>query len=75
MLLTELVCIFIVVTSTDPELTIFNFVALNVITDFDNFCFDSLQSEILKKLLEKEGLLKIRRTTSVYCDPKVLIYD
>lgn len=67
--ITEIICMLIVITSTDPFGTVMNFVALNVITDFDNFSFDSIQSEPLKLLAGPElEVLKIYRTTSNYCN-------
>lgn len=72
-IITEIVCMLVVITSTDPEGTVFNFVALNVITQFDDFSFDSIQEEPLKGLSEAElGVLKIDRTTSTYCSEELM---
>jgi len=65
---TEIICMLIVITSTDPLSTVMNFVALTVITDFDKFSFDSIQAEPLKLLADSElKVLMIYRTTSGYC--------
>lgn len=63
----------VVITSTDPESTIFNFVALNVITDFDDLAYESLQSTVIKELMEC-SVFVISRTTSVNCNPDELAY-
>ena len=68
---TETTCMLVVLTSYDPLSTVFNFVALAVITDFDNFSFESIQSEPLKKLTGEEmaeRVLQVCHTTSVYCN-------
>lgn len=38
----EITCMLIVLTSYDPLSTVFNFVGLAVITDFDNFSYESM---------------------------------
>ena len=47
-----------------------NFVALAVITEFDNYSFDSIQTEPLKLLTGEDmesRVLGVAHTTSVYC--------
>ena len=60
----------VVLTSYDPFDTVLNFVALAVITEFDNYSYESIQSEPLKKLTEGdiEGVLPVCHTSSVLCE-------
>ena len=52
-----------------------NFVALTVIADFDNYVFESMTNEFMKKMLEEEVVEEnfvIRFTTSKRCGEKEL---
>ena len=60
----------IILTSFAPLATVFNFIALAVIADFDNFVFESMSNEYFKKLLEEEVVernFRIEHTTSKRC--------
>ena len=67
--------IAIILTSLSPIGTVFNFIALAIIADFDNFVYESLRNEKMKKLLYedvKERILIINHTTSKRCTSKEL---
>ena len=63
----EFVSLFIILQSTSTQDIVFNFVAISVISDFDNFVYSSLRNEKLKELIQEdaaENLLPISFTTS-----------
>lgn len=57
-------------TSITPTDIVYNFIALAVIAEFDDFVYQSLRSESMKKLIEAdvtEKILVVRHTTSKKC--------
>lgn len=57
--------------ATDIIDIIFNFIALAILNDFDNFVFASLKNESFKELIERNFVsqaTKIKHTTSKKCD-------
>ena len=63
----ETISLLIIWTSESVQDVVFNFIALAVIDQFDQFVYDTLRSESFKKLLEEDlqkQLLKISFTTS-----------
>lgn len=71
----EVVNIEIILTSLDPVEIVYNFIALAIIAEFDDFVFSSLRNECMKKLCESEFTEKIviiRHTTSKKCLPDEL---
>lgn len=67
---TEVLNILIILTSFAPLGAVFNFIALTVIADFDNFIYEAMSAEYLTKLLEEEVVeeeFKIEHTTSKRC--------
>lgn len=71
--MTELANIALILTATDPVNCTLNFIALAIIAEFDNFVYEALRNESMKKLLEPDvcaKLLKIMRTTSKKCKPE-----
>lgn len=68
--LVEFVNIEIILTSLNPVDIVYNFIALAIIAEFDDFVYSSLRNESMKKLIEKEiteKVLVIRHTTSKKC--------
>jgi len=66
----EVVNIEIILTSITPTDIVYNFIALAVIAEFDDFVYQSLRSESMKKLIEPdvtEQILVVRHTTSKKC--------
>ena len=54
----------------DPINLVFNFIALAIVAEFDNFVFESLKNESMKELVEKKfykRVLLIKHTTSKKC--------
>ena len=69
-IMVELVNICVILTSFDPIDIVFNFIALAIIAEFDNYVFESLRNESMKKLLDdtvNNRILVIRHTTSKRC--------
>jgi hypothetical protein len=69
-ILVEIVNIVIILTSISPVDIVYNFIALAIIAEFDDFVYASLRNESMKKLIMKEvtdRLLVIRHTTSKKC--------
>lgn len=68
----ETLNLFVILTSFDPIDILANFVVLQIISQFDNFMYASLNQEPLKKLLEEEceGLMIVKHTTSKRCPMK-----
>ncbi len=69
-ILVEFVNIEIILTSIVPTDIVYNFIALAIIAEFDDFVFESLRSESMKLLIEAEVTEKIfvfRHTTSKKC--------
>ena len=63
----ESVSMFIILQSTTTQDIVFNFIAVAIISDFDNFVFNSLRNEKLKDLVKEEtseNLLLISFTSS-----------
>ena len=57
-------------TSTDPVDIVYNFIALAVIAEFDDFVYSALRNEPMKILIKSEvteNVLIIRHTTSKKC--------
>ena len=66
----EFVNIIIILTSFKPTNIVFNFIALAIIAEFDNFVYESLRNESMKKLLDNtvnDKILVIAHTTSKRC--------
>ena len=66
--LVELVNMVVIVTQSDVINITFDFIALAIIAEFDNYVYESLKNESFKELIEpefSEKILKIRHTTSV----------
>lgn len=74
-ILVEFVNIEIILTSIAPTDIVYNFIALAVIAEFDDFVYESLRSESMKTLIEAEVTEKIfvfRHTTSKKCKDEEL---
>jgi len=68
--MTEIANVALILTATDPINCTLNFIALAIIAEFDNFVFEALRNESMKKLLEPvvcEKVLVIARTSSKKC--------
>ena len=66
----EIVNIALICTGVDAINIVLNFIALAIIAEFDNFIFNSLRSEFIKKFTDSEvskKILRIRHTTSTSC--------
>lgn len=64
----ETVSLLIILQSETTQDVVFNFIAVAIISDFDNFVYNSLRSEKLKDLVQEETaeeLLPISFTSSV----------
>lgn len=69
-IMVEIVNIEIILTSIYPTDIVYNFIALAIIAEFDDFVYQSLRSESLKKLIDSdvcEKILIIRHTSSKKC--------
>lgn len=69
-LLTEIANIGVLNGADDTISVVFNFIALAVITDFDNLVFSSMKGEGMRELIDPsftEDALKISHTTSKKC--------
>ena len=69
-ILVEIVNIEIILTSIVPTDIVYNFIALAIIAEFNDFVYQSLRSESMKKLIEAEvteKILVIRHTSSKKC--------
>jgi hypothetical protein len=69
-ILVEIVNITIILTSLNPVDIVYNFIALAIIAEFDDFVYASLRNESMKKLIEKEvteRVLVINHTSSKKC--------
>jgi len=62
----ETVNLLVILQSTTTQDVVFNFIAVAIISDFDNFVFSSLRNEPLKELVESDNseFLKVQFTTS-----------
>lgn len=58
-IMVEVVNIEIILTSLNPVDIVYNFIALAIIAEFDDFVYSSLRSESMKKLIEREVSEKI----------------
>lgn len=70
-MLVEIVNIEIILTSLDPLDIVYNFVALAIIAEFDDFVCSALRNEPLKLLINEEiteKFLVIKHTTSKKCN-------
>lgn len=66
-ILVETVNMLVILQSTTTQDIVFNFIAVAIISDFDNFVFNSLRNEPLKELVSEENgaeLMQISFTTS-----------
>jgi len=67
---TEFCNIAIILTSLNPTDIVFNFIAIAIIAEFDNYVYSSMRNEYFKKLIENsiaEKVLIIHHTTSKRC--------
>ena len=58
-------------SSTNPVDIVYNFIALAVIAEFDDFVYQSLKNESMKCLVDEKVtkyILKVQHTTSSLCD-------
>jgi hypothetical protein len=58
----------VIVTQSDVINITFDFIALAIIAEFDNYVYDAIKNESFKELIEPEfaeKIFKIRHTTSV----------
>jgi hypothetical protein len=72
---TEITNICIIVTSIYPVDVVMNFVAVTIISRFDDFVYDSMRNEQCKKLIENklaDEILIIHHTTSKRCGSQEL---
>lgn len=66
-ILVETVNLLVILQSTTTQDIVFNFIAVAIISDFDNFVFNSLRNEPLKELVSEENgakLMEVSFTTS-----------
>ena len=66
-ILVETVNLLVILQSTTTQDTVFIFIAVAIISDFDNFVFNSLRNEPLKELVSEENgakLMEVSFTTS-----------
>jgi hypothetical protein len=71
----ELVCVAVIITSFTPLGIVYNFIALQVISQFDEFVYFSIRNESLKKLFYEtvvEKVLVVKHTTSKRCKDEEL---
>lgn len=69
-LFVEVVNLIVLCAVNDAVNIIFNFTAIAIVAEFDNFVFDSMKNESFKELLEEEfteKVLIINHTTSKKC--------
>ena len=69
-MLTEVANLIVLCACNDAVNIIFNFTAIAIVAEFDNFVFESLKNESFKELLDEkftEKVLIIRHTTSKKC--------
>lgn len=69
-IMVEIVNIEIILTSLNPVDIVYNFIALAIIAEFDDFVYSSLRSESMKKLIEREvteKILIVQHTSSKKC--------
>lgn len=67
----EIASIGVICAAIDTIDMIFNFIALSILAEFDNFVYDSLKNESFKELCEKSfynATTRIQHTTSKKCD-------
>ena len=70
-LMVEAVNMLVILQSMTTKDVVFNFIAVAIISDFDDFVFNSLQNEPLKELVSSDNaheLMKISFTTSSKCN-------
>ena len=66
----EIASIGVICTALDPISIVFNFIALAIIAEFDNYVYSSMKNESMKELIEKKfvkRVLVIKHTTSKKC--------
>jgi len=74
---TEFTNIAIILYSPDPINIVLNFIAIAIITEFDDYVYASVRNEPCKKLIEKEcyeKVLVVHHTTSKSCGDQELSY-
>ena len=60
----------VICTALDPISIVYNFIALAIIAEFDNYVYSSMKNESFKELIEKKFVKKvlvIKHTTSKKC--------
>lgn len=77
-MLVEIVNFVLIVGSINVENVVLNFVALEIIADFDDIFYESLKSDIIKQFMEDEEeynrrFLLIERTTSRRASDETLL--
>jgi hypothetical protein len=68
----EVASLGVICAGSDVISIIFNFIALAILAEFDNYVYSSLKNESFKELIEKEFVVKatvVKHTTSKKCDP------
>jgi hypothetical protein len=78
--MTEIANLIVLCGANDPVNIVFNFTAVAIIAEFDNYIFESMKNESFKELLEDEfvgKVLVIEHTTSKKChhDEKSVVKD
>jgi hypothetical protein len=74
-LLTEITNLIVLCAVNDAVNIIFNFTAIAIVAEFDNFVFESMKNESFKELIEEKftkKVLIIKHTTSKKCKPHEL---
>jgi len=75
--LTEFTNVAIIISSPDPITIVLNFIAIAIITEFDDYVYKSVRNEPCKKLIEKksfEEVIVVHHTTSINCGDQELSY-
>lgn len=60
----------VILAANDTISIVFNFIAVAIIAEFDNYVFDSMKNEVFKHIIEEkftEKVFKITHTTSKKC--------
>ena len=68
--MTEIANMIVLCGANDPVNIVFNFTAVAIIAEFDNYIFESMKNESFKELLEDKfvgKVLVIEHTTSKKC--------
>ena len=68
--------LIIICIATYPVEVVMNFISVAVISEFDNYVYDSMRNEYMKKLVEQEEIFENifvkHHTTSKMCKPEEL---